>query len=144
MAQTRSAVTDQLEDTRQRIAGTTQEIRESIRGRAQHAIDDVQHAVSGAMQQPKRAVGGLLDNPLGMAIGAAALGFLTGTLAPHTKLEDRTIGDAADQLKQGLDTAGREAIERGKEAVSETIDEVRAALTPEDDDTSGPQSVERL
>jgi len=134
MAQTTSAVTRQLDDTRERIASTAKELRDTISDRAHRTVDDVERTVSATMHEPRRAVAKLGENPLGMAIGAVALGFLAGTLAPSTRVEDRALGDAADDVKEGLQTAGHEMIDRSKELASETIDEVRSALTRDDDE----------
>lgn len=134
MAQTTSAVTHQLDDTRERIADTVKGIRDTISDRAHRTAEEVGQTVSSTMREPRRAIAKVTDNPLGLAIGAAALGFLVGTLAPGTRLEDRTVGETADEAKQGLGTAGHEAVARGKELASEAIDEVRSALTHADED----------
>lgn len=136
MAQTKSAVTRQLDDTRERIADTAKGIRDTISDRAHRTADEVERTVSATMREPRRAVARLAENPLGMAVGAAAIGFLAGTLARSTRLEDRTVGEAADEVKHGLETAGHEVVARGKELASEAIDEVRSALVDDDDDTT--------
>lgn len=133
MAETTSAVTRQLDDTRERIADTAKGIRDTISDRAHRTVEDVERNVSGALREPRLMVAKLAENPIGMAIGAAAIGFLAGTLAPATRLEDRTVGEAADELKHGFETVGHEAIARGKDLASDTITEVRSALTNEDD-----------
>jgi gas vesicle protein len=54
-------------------------------------------------------------NPLGMAIGGAAVGFLAGLVVPGTRLEDERLGPMADQVKETAADAGQEALEHGKE-----------------------------
>jgi len=56
-------------------------------------------------------------NPVGLAIGGAAVGFIAGLLAPSTRMEDERIGPVADDVKATAADAGREAFERGKDVV---------------------------
>jgi hypothetical protein len=59
------------------------------------------------------------QNPLGLAIGGAAVGFIAGVLLPSTRVEDEQIGPMADEVKATAATAGREALDRGKDVVQE-------------------------
>ena len=58
-------------------------------------------------------------NPVGLAIGGAAVGFIAGLLMPSTRMEDERIGPMADDVKATAADAGREALERGKDVVQE-------------------------
>jgi hypothetical protein len=58
-------------------------------------------------------------NPLGVAIGGAAVGFIAGAFLPSTRVEDERIGRMADDVKETAAEAGREALDRGKEVVQE-------------------------
>jgi hypothetical protein len=58
-------------------------------------------------------------NPLGLAIGGAAVGFVAGALLPSTRVEDERMGPMADDVKETAAEAGREALDRGKEVVQE-------------------------
>ena len=58
-------------------------------------------------------------NPLGLAIGGAAVGFIVGLASPSTRIEDERIGPMADELKSTATEAGREAVERGKTVARE-------------------------
>ena len=58
-------------------------------------------------------------NPVGLAIGGAAVGFIAGLLMPSTRMEDERIGPVADDVKATAADAGREAFERGKDVVQE-------------------------
>jgi len=60
------------------------------------------------------------ENPLGLAIGAAAVGFIAGLAAPSTRIEDERVGPMADQVKDKAKETGQEALERGKEVARET------------------------
>lgn len=58
-------------------------------------------------------------NPVGLAIGGVAVGFIAGLLAPPTRIEDERIGRMADDVKDTAAEAGREALDRGKDVVEE-------------------------
>ena len=87
--------------------------------------------------------GGLLKrNPLAVAFGAAAVGFLAGLLIPSTPAENERIGPVADQVKQSARDAAQEAVGRGKAmaadaavsaatAVQETTEKAASDATPE-------------
>lgn len=136
MAETTSTVNAQLDQTRERIAGDTQGIRSKIVGRTQNALHGVSGSISHSVKQPKQSMGRLVSNPIGMAIGAMAVGWLAGTLAPSSRLEKEKLGEASGQVKQSAEQLGREAIEKGRELASETIGEMRTALSPSTGDSS--------
>jgi gas vesicle protein len=58
-------------------------------------------------------------NPMGLAIGGAAVGFIAGLLTPSTRVEDERLGPMADEVKASAVEAGREAVDRGKDVVQE-------------------------
>jgi hypothetical protein len=72
--------------------------------------------VSQSMNRMKRLAE---RNPVGLAIGGAAVGFIAGLLAPSTRMEDERIGPMADDVKATAADAGREAFERGRDVVQE-------------------------
>ena len=72
--------------------------------------------VSQSMNRMKRLAE---RNPVGLAIGGAAVGFIAGLLMPSTRMEDERIGPMADDVKATAADAGREALERGKDVVQE-------------------------
>jgi gas vesicle protein len=76
-------------------------------------------------QGAQRAAGVAKENPLGLAIGATAVGFIAGLLLPSTRVEDEKIGPMADQVKDKAKETGQEAIERGKHVAQEAAQTVR-------------------
>ncbi len=64
--------------------------------------------------QARRAVGVAQENPLGLVVGAAAVGFLAGLLIPTSRVEDEKLGPLSDQLKEQARATGQEAIEHGR------------------------------
>jgi len=68
----------------------------------------------------KQAVGVAQENPLGLAIGGVAVGFLVRMVLPSTRVEDEKIGPIADDVKDKVRETGQEAVERGKEVAQNT------------------------
>jgi hypothetical protein len=59
------------------------------------------------------------ENPLGLAVGAVALGFLAGLVVPSTRVENERLGPVADQVKDKVKETGQEALDRGKQVAQE-------------------------
>ena len=86
---------------------------------------------SGEVKQgAKRAAGVAQENPLGLAIGATAFGFLVGMLVPSTKIEDERIGPMADEIKEKARrparkqwSAARRVAQQAAESAKETAKE---------------------
>jgi hypothetical protein len=109
-----------------------------VTGRAKEAIsgkvDSVRSKVSGATPDSgemkdgaKQAAGVAKENPLGLAIGGVAVGFIAGMLVPTTKVEDEKIGPIADQVKEKAKETGQEAMERGKEVAGQAAETAKEA-----------------
>jgi hypothetical protein len=88
--------------------------------------------------------GGLLKrNPLAVAFGAAALGFLAGLLIPSTPAENERLGPVADHVKQSARDAAQEAVGRGKAIAADAAASATAAVketTTENAGDSGSSS----
>jgi gas vesicle protein len=140
MGEDPAAIREEIEETRARMGDTVDALgykadvpsraKESITGRVQGVkekitgtgtqISDVTPDAADVKQAGKQAVGVVQENPLGLAIGAAAVGFLAGMLIPSTKMEDEQLGPKADQVKEHAKQTGQEAIERGKQVAQDT------------------------
>jgi gas vesicle protein len=104
--------------TKDKVTGAVDSVRERIGGAGSAVADrtpDGEQVKAGA----KRAAGVAQENPLGLAIGAAAVGFLAGMLVPSTRVEDEKIGPMADQVKEQVRQTGQEALEHGREIAQE-------------------------
>jgi hypothetical protein len=62
------------------------------------------------------------ENPLGLAIGSVAVGFLAGMLIPSTTAEDEKIGPLADDVKDKVRETGQEALEHGKQVAQDVAE----------------------
>jgi gas vesicle protein len=140
MGQDPAAIREQIEQTRERMGETVDAIgyKADVPARAKDSIgekvDALKSKIGGAgghvsdatpssaevKQGARQAVGVVQENPLGLALGAAALGFLAGMLAPGTKLEDERLGPVADQVKDQVKETGQAAVEHGKQIAQET------------------------
>jgi uncharacterized protein DUF3618 len=69
----------------------------------------------------QRGVGIVAENPLGLALGALAVGFLAGLLTPVTDFERDKVGPIRDDLLDRAQSVGSDVIEHGKQVVQETV-----------------------
>ncbi len=61
-----------------------------------------------------------LQNPIGIVIGAAAVGFLVGLVVPITDYEREKLRPIADDLAEQASAARDELVEHGRSALAET------------------------
>ena len=112
-------VQGKVDSVKEKITGA----KDSVVGGAQSAGGSVSDATPDAeqvKQQAKKAYGMAQENPLGLAVGAVAVGFLAGMLIPETKVEHEKLGPMADQVKDQIKETGQEALEHGKQVAQET------------------------
>jgi len=76
-----------------------------VKARAKDRVVGAKDRVVGATpdagdvkQQARRARSVAQDNPLGLAVGAVAVGFLAGMLIPSTRVEDEKLGAMSDEV----------------------------------------------
>ena len=135
MGQEPDAIRDEIEQTRDQMGETIDAIgyktdvksraRESITGKkdalkskvtgATSSVSDATPSTGDVKQGAKQAVGMAQENPLGLALGSVAIGFVAGMLVPSTRVEDERIGPVADQVKEKAVETGQEAVQRGKD-----------------------------
>jgi gas vesicle protein len=140
MGQDPAAIRQEIEQTREHMGETVDALgykadvparaKESVSGK----VDSLKSKITGVGSQvsnstpdagevkegAKQAVGVVQENPLGLAIGAAAFGFLAGMLIPSTRIENEHVGPMADQVKEQAKQTGQEALEHGKQIAQET------------------------
>jgi gas vesicle protein len=141
-------IEQQIEETRERMGDTVEALsaKADVPGRMRGYVSDKKDAVTSKLTGAKDAVAGggssmastggdmantatdtarrgagmAKDNPLGLAVGAVAVGFVVGTLLPSTRVENEKLGPMADQVKDQARELGSEAIEHGKDIAQET------------------------
>jgi gas vesicle protein len=104
---TKEAVTDKVTAAKERITGAAGSVNEST-----PSTGDVKQAA-------RRGAGMAQENPIGLAIGSIAVGFLAGMLIPGTRVENEKLGPVADQVKETAMQTGQEALEHGKQVAQE-------------------------
>jgi ElaB/YqjD/DUF883 family membrane-anchored ribosome-binding protein len=109
-ADVKSRAKDNLREKKEAVVG----VKDRIVGAAPDG-DEVKH-------QARRAKSVAEENPLGLAVGAIAVGFLAGLLVPSTRVEDRHIGELADDVKERAKETGQEALERGKQVAQDAVE----------------------
>lgn len=143
MGQEPSQIREEIEETRAEMGDTVDalayktdvktRVKESISDKRERLISQVQgttHKVGEATpdghqvkEGAHQAVGIAQENPLGLAIGGIAAGFLAGMMLPSTRMEDEKVGPIADQVKETAAETGQEALERGREVASQVAEQ---------------------
>ena len=114
----KSKVSETATRAKEAVTGTTSRVGDAASGTAAR-VGDATPTGGEAKQQAKRAVSLAKENPLGLAVGAVALGFLTGLVVPSTRVENERLGPVADQVKDKVKETGQEALDRGKQVAQE-------------------------
>jgi gas vesicle protein len=117
-ADVKSRAKDNLRDKKEAVVGATQSVKERIVGAGQ-SVGEATPDTDQVKHQARRAKSVAEENPLGLAVGAAAVGFLAGMLIPSTRVEDERIGELADEVKERAKETGQEALERGKQVAQD-------------------------
>jgi len=132
-------IEQQIEDTRERMGDTVAALshKADVPGRMKESVSEKTHAVTGKLGSARDAVAGSAsdagdgsrkvvgmaqDNPLGLAVGAAALGFVVGSMLPKTRVEEERIGPMASQVREQVGDVASEAIEHGKQVAQEAAE----------------------
>lgn len=144
----------EVEDARRRVADDVRSVAENAnvveraKESAQNKMDDVKSTMGERVQMAREKLQDARDhmqrmaqegtrnmsmnpseNPIGMLIAGAAVGFLIGLALPVTRFESERIGPIAHDMKDKARQAGNEVVRRGGEVIKETISASREAAT---------------
>ena len=159
MGQEPDAIRAQIEQTRGEMGETIDAIgyKTDVKSRAKESVsektDAIKSKVGGVMgraseatpssgevkQGAKQAVSTAQENPLGLAIGSVAVGFIAGMLVPKTRIEDEKIGPIADSVKEKAVETGQEALDRGKQVAQDAAQSAQETVKE-----SGQQHAQEL
>jgi hypothetical protein len=114
----KTKVSDTATKAKEAVTGTTNRVADATSGAAAR-VGDATPSGGEVRQTTRRAAGMAKENPLGLAIGAAAIGFLAGLAVPSTRVEDEKLGPVADQVKDKVKETGQEALDRGRQVAQE-------------------------
>jgi hypothetical protein len=123
-ANVKSRVKESVASKKDALLGGVSSGKDAVVGKADSLVSSVTGVVpdKGEVVEGARKVGVSKENPLGLVIGGAAVGFVVGLIVPSTRVEDEKIGETADQVKDAVKESGQEAFSRGKQVAQETID----------------------
>jgi ElaB/YqjD/DUF883 family membrane-anchored ribosome-binding protein len=136
MGEDPNAIREDIARTRAEMGDTVEALgyKADVKSRAKDKMSDTKDRITGRVsdvtpdgRQVKRAAGVAQENPLGLAVGAIAAGFLAGLLVPTSRVEDEKIGPVADQVRDQVKETGQEAFERGKEVAQQAASTAREA-----------------
>lgn len=134
-------VEQRIENTRERMGETVDalsakaDVPARMKGYMEEKKDSVASKITGARERmsddggqfaghARKGAGIAKENPLGLAIGSIAAGFLIGMLVPESRIENERLGPVAEQVKDHARDVGGEAVEHGKQVAE---DAARAA-----------------
>ena len=159
MGQDPDAIRQDIEQTREQMGetigaiGYKTDVKERAKDSVSEKTDAIKSKVSGVMgkandatpsggevkQGAQQAVSVAQENPLGLAIGAVAAGFIAGMLIPSTRVEDEKMGEMSDQVIDQVKETASEAVDRGKQVATEV-----AQSAQETAKESGQQQAQEL
>jgi hypothetical protein len=132
MGQDPSVIREELEQTRARVGDEVDALsyKTDVPARVGDYVDDKKQAVkdkftsvvpdTGQMRRGASTVRDTAErNPLGLAVGGLAVGFVIGTLLPSTRIENEQMGEISDRLLETAKDTASEAVERGKQVAQE-------------------------
>jgi len=151
MGQDPDAIRDEIVDTRERMGETIDalgykaDVKSRTKDNVAGKVDSVkEHLGLGGEKasnltpdadqvkdQARKAAGLAQENPLGLALGAVAVGFLVGLLVPSTRVEDDKLGPMADRVKEQAKETGQEALQRGKEVAQSAAESAADTVSEE-------------
>ena len=127
----KDSIHDRLDSVKSAVSGTASRMGSAITGatsKVGDAVGDSVGAVGDKLPHPGsvrdgagRAFGLIKHNPIGLLLTGVAVGFIAGSLAPHTRFEDERLSGVSETLKGQMQTAGAQVMEHGKAVVSETM-----------------------
>lgn len=143
MGQDASEIREEIEQTRAEMGDTVDALayKTDVRSRVRESFADKRERLRAQMtgstsrlgevapdgeeikQGAQRAVGVAEENPIGLALGGVAVGFLAGMLLPSTRIEDERVGPIADEVKEKAIETGHEAIDRGKDVAGQVAEQ---------------------
>jgi gas vesicle protein len=142
MGQDPSVIRAEIEETRARVGNEVDALsyKTDVGARASDFVEEKKEAVKSKVVGAKDAVVGTATkpipskqqlsrvrdmgerNPLGLAIGGAAVGFVAAMLLPATRVENEHLGEVSDRVVETAKETASDALERGKQVAQEAKD----------------------
>jgi hypothetical protein len=139
MGQDPSVIRAEIEQTRERVGDEVDALsyKTDVGARASDYVDEKKEAIKSKITGAKDTVTAPLpdsraikrgaahvrdtaeSNPLGLALGGLAVGFVVGTLLPQTQVENERMGELSDRVMDAAKDTATEAVERGKQVAQD-------------------------
>jgi ElaB/YqjD/DUF883 family membrane-anchored ribosome-binding protein len=123
-ARTRDAVNDRVDAIKGKVSDAVASAADKVR-----VVGDQLPSAAQAREGVRAAQGLAEENPLGLAIGAAAVGFLIGLCLPVSQVERDRVGPLGEQMAETAKSAATNAVEQGKAAVTQAISDAFTGAT---------------
>ncbi len=123
----KESLQDKRDSAKESVMGATQSVKDKLVG-ARDTVSDTTPDREQVARQARQAKGLAQENPLGLAIGSIAVGFVAGLLVPSTRVEDEKLGEMSDQVIEKVKQTGQEALEHGKQVAQETAQSAQETL----------------
>jgi gas vesicle protein len=107
-------VGDYVDDKKQAVKDKVTGVKDVVAGTGSKAVP--------SSQQLTRFKDTAERNPLGLAVGAAAIGFVAGLLLPSTRVENERMGEMSDRVVDAAKETASDAVERGKQVAQEAAE----------------------
>ena len=140
-----SDIRTEIEQTRERVGDEVDAIsyKTDVPARMGDFVDNKKQALTGKLSDVKDAVAGTASNvlpdgerggrlkdtaernPLGLAVGGVALGFVAGLLLPSTRVENKAMGETSDKITDAVKETASDAIESGKQVAQDATDSAK-------------------
>jgi phage-related protein len=120
-----SSITGGAGSAAEGIGSAASSVKDGVGSAASTVAGGVGTAASSVKEGAVKTASVAKDNPLGLAIGAAAAGFLVGLVIPITRKENEKLGPMADSVKEKAAETGREALDRGKQVVQQVAEQAK-------------------
>jgi len=140
-----SDIRTEIEQTRERVGDEVDAIsyKTDVPARMGDFVDNKKQAVTGKLSDVKDAVAGTASNvlpdgervgrlkdtaernPLGLAVGGVALGFVAGLLLPSTRVENKAMGETSDKITDAVKETASDAIESSKQVAQDATDSAK-------------------
>ena len=134
MGQEPDRIRAEIEQTRADMTETVDALgyKADVKSRAKERVMGVKDKIAGGTPdsgdvkaKARQGVSVAQENPLGLAIGAVAIGFVAGMLIPSTRVEDEKLGEASDNLIEKAKETGQDALEHGKQVAQDAAETVK-------------------
>lgn len=118
-------VTQMTESTKHAMNGAAATVKETVAHSASSAKENLHDATDNARETTQTLAMGtkgfLEKNPLGLAIGAIAVGFLAGMTLPVSDLERDNVGPIGEKLSHQAKEAATDIVTQGKTVVVNAV-----------------------